>query len=64
MFVLFLQIIDYKNKAIQGRGVEANGAMALQPVEAPGSVYQQTAKSIKEKNISTTNQAGVASEHV
>ena len=30
--------------------------MALQPVEAPGPVCQQTAKSTKEnKNISTTN---------
>ena len=47
LFVLFQQIIDYKNKAIQKRGVEANGAMTLQPVEAPGPVYQQTAKSIK-----------------
>ena len=36
LFVVFQQIIDYKNKAIQRRGVEANGAMALQPVEAPG----------------------------
>ena len=33
LFVLFQQIIDYKNKAIQRRVVEANGAMALQPVE-------------------------------
>ena len=48
MFVLFQQIIDYKNKAIQRRGVEANGALALQPVEAPGPVCQQTAKSTKE----------------
>ena len=60
MFVLFQQIIDYKNKAIQRRGVEANGAMALQPVEVTGPVYQQTAKNIKENNIFTTNQAGVA----
>ena len=46
---------------MQRRGVEANSAMALQPVEAPGPVCQQTAKSTKEnKNISTTNQAGVA----
>ena len=36
------------NKAIHRRGVEANGAMALQPVEAPGPVCQQTAKSKKE----------------
>ena len=63
LFVLFQQIIDYKNKVIQRRGVEANGAMALQPVEAPGLVCQQTAKSTKEKNISTMNQAGVASGH-
>ena len=63
MFILFQKIINNKHKAIQRRGVEANGAMALQPVEAPGSVYQQTAKSIKEKNFSTTNQAGVASGH-
>ena len=35
------------NKAIQRRGVEANGAMGLQPVEAPGPVCQQTVKSIK-----------------
>ena len=43
-FVLFQQISDYKNKAIQRRGVEANGAMALQPVETP-------AKSMKEKHF-------------
>ena len=35
MFVLFQQIVNYMNKAMQRRGVEANGAMALQPVEAP-----------------------------
>ena len=64
LFVLFQQIIDLQEKAIQRRGVEANSAMALQPVEAPGPVCQQTAKSTKEnKNISTTNQAGVASGH-
>ena len=40
LFVLFQQIIDYKNKVIQRRGVEANGAMALQPVEARGPVCQ------------------------
>ena len=44
LFVLFRQINNYKNKAIQRRGVEANGAMALQPVEAPGPVCQQAAK--------------------
>ena len=49
LFVLFQQTIDYKNKAIQRRGVEANGAMALQPVEAPGPVCQQTAKIINKK---------------
>ena len=38
MFVLFQQIIDYKNKVILRRGVEANGAMALQPVKVPGPV--------------------------
>ena len=46
LFVLFQQTIDYKNKAIQRRGVEANGAMVLQPVDGPGPVCQQTAKSI------------------
>ena len=44
LFALFQEIIDYKNNAIQRRGVEANGATALQPVEAPGPVCQQTAK--------------------
>ena len=43
-----LLLNKYKNKAIQRRGVEANGAMALQPGEAPGSVCLQTAKNIKE----------------
>ena len=56
-------LLSYKNKTIQMSVVEANGAMALQPVEAPGPVCQQTAK-IKEKNIFTTNQVGVASVHV
>ena len=49
LFVLFQQIFNYMNKAIQRRGVKANGTMALQPVEAPSPVCQQTAKSIKEK---------------
>ena len=35
LFMLFQQIINHKNQAIQRRGVEANGAMALQPVKAP-----------------------------
>ena len=38
--LFFQQIINYKSKAIQRRGVEANGALALQPVEAPGPVCQ------------------------
>ena len=62
LFVCFILTNNYKNKSIQRRGVEANGAMALQPVEEPGPVCQQTAKCIK-KNILTTNQVGVASEH-
>ena len=36
--------------------------MAPQPLQAPGPVCQQTAKSRKE-NIFTTNQVGVASRH-
>ena len=40
LFVLFQQIINYENKATQRGGVEANGTMALQPVEAPGPVDQ------------------------
>ena len=64
MFVCFISTNNLQEKAIQRRGVEANGAMALQPVEAPGPLCQQTAKSTKEnKNIFTTNQAGVASGH-
>ena len=39
-FVLFQQIINHKNKATQRIGVESNGAMLLQPVEAPGPVCQ------------------------
>ena len=58
LVVCFISTNHYKNKAIQRRGVEANGAIALQPVEAPGPVYQQTAKCRKE-NIFTTNQVGV-----
>ena len=61
-FVCFILTNNYKNKAIQRRGVEVNGAMALQPVEAPGRVCQQTAK-IRKEYIFSTNQAGVALEH-
>ena len=62
LFVWFISTNNYKNKAIQRRGVEANGAIALQPVEGPGPVCQQTAKGNKE-NIFTANQVGVTSEH-
>ena len=47
----FILTNNYKNKAIQRRGVEANGAMALQPVEGRDLVCQQTAKSMKEKQF-------------
>ena len=45
-FVGFISTNNYKNKVMERRGVEANDAIALQPVEAPGTVYQQTVKSI------------------
>ena len=41
LFVCFFQqIINYKNKAIQRKGVEANGANSLHPVKTPGAVCQ------------------------
>ena len=44
LFVCFISTNNYKNKAIQRRGVAANGAMAL----LSGPVCQQTTKSRKE----------------
>ena len=45
--VCFISTNNYKNKAIQRRGAEANGALALQPVEAPDPVCQPMAKNRK-----------------
>ena len=64
LFVCYISTNNYKNKASHRRGlVEANGAMALQPVEVLGPFCQQTAKSRKE-DVFTTNQVGVAPGHV
>ena len=38
MFFYFVSTNSYKNMTIQRRDVEANGAIALQPVEAPDLV--------------------------
>ena len=45
--VCFISTNNYKNEAIQRRGVEANGAMALQPVEVLGPVKNVIAKKFK-----------------
>ena len=63
LFVCFISTNNWlQEKATQRRGVEANGAMALQPVEAPGPLCQQTAKEVvwMLHNIGQSVEDGVA----
>ena len=46
--VCFISTGNYKNKAIQRKGVETNGAMTLQPIEAPGLVCAQVQESLQQ----------------